>query len=85
MWLFWPSIAQLDQPPPDQDDARQRMLRAERVLTRCIMWVLSGGAALLMMFATYPGEGIETLLWKSSGLRCPGRWLRCANSWSPGR
>ena len=44
------------------------MLGAERVLTRCIMWVLSGGAVLLMVvFATYPGEGIDTLLWKPEG------------------
>ena len=72
MWLFWPSIAQLDQPPPEQDGARQTMLRAERVLTRCIMWVLSSGAVLLMVvFATYPGEGIDTLLWKSSRFTLP--------------
>ena len=72
MWLFWPSIAQLDQPPPEQDGARQPMLRAERVLTRCIMWVLSSGAVLLMVvFATYPGEGIDTLLWKSSRFTLP--------------
>jgi uncharacterized protein YjbI with pentapeptide repeats len=68
IWLFWPSIAQLDQKLPAPAGARRVMVRAERALTWCIMWVLSGGVTLLvMMFATYPGEHIDTLLWQPGG------------------
>ena len=68
IWLFWPSIAQLDQQLRQQDGARQRMLRAERVLTWFTMGVLTGGTALLLLvFATYPGEHIDTVLWNPPG------------------
>ena len=72
MWLFWPSIPQLDQPLPEQDGARQPMLRAERVLYAVYHVGVEQRAALLMVvFATCPGEGIDTLLWKSSRFTLP--------------
>ena len=64
MWLFWPTIVLLDGGADDYVSATQRIIRLQRRLTWGLMWGIGGAAALLMvMFATYPGERMDSVWW----------------------
>ena len=71
IWLFWPRVAGLDHQSEDQAGTTERMARIQRGLTLGAMYGLTGLAALLLLvFATFPGERLDAVLWPQ-----PDPWL----------
>lgn len=64
VWLFWPRVAGLGHATEDQAGTTGRMATVQRGLTWVVMYVLTGlSTLLLLVFATFPGEGLDSLLW----------------------